>query len=83
MSKEKKEFHQKIKFYHIIILSIILSPLLILNSKYTACKRAQGKLNKDSEKKFNKIIYPRNLESFEDGMNEMCSNGSDKLQNYI
>ena len=82
MSKEKKEFYQKIKFYDIVILSIILSPLLILNSKYTEGKRTQEKLNKDSEKKFNKIIYPRNLESFEDGMNEICNKGSEELKNY-
>ena len=82
MSKGQKEFHQKIKFYHIILLSIILSPLLILNSKYTTGKRTKEKMNKEAEKKFNKLIYTRNLESFEDGMNKICNKSSEELQNY-
>ena len=39
-------------------------------------------MNKEAEKKFNKLIYARNLESFEDGMNKICNKSSEELQNY-
>ena len=39
-------------------------------------------MNKEAEKKFNKLIYTRNLESFEDGMNKICNKSSEELQNY-
>ena len=82
MSKGQKQFYQKIKFYRIIFISIILSPLLILNSKFTANKKTQEKLNKEAEIKFNKILNLRNLESFEEGMDKICNKGSEKLNNY-
>ena len=52
-----KEYKQTIKYYHILILSIILSPLLIINSNFTVEKRNKEKLNIEADRKFKKILF--------------------------
>ncbi len=44
MSNENKKLSQKIKVYHILILGVILSPLIIINSNYVNNQRAEEKL---------------------------------------
>jgi len=62
MSNENKKLSQKIKVYHILILGVILSPLIIINSNYVNKQRAEEKLYKEKSRLFNKIILGRNLE---------------------
>jgi len=62
MSNENKKLSQKIKVYHILILGVILSPLIIINSNYVNNQRAEEKLYKEKSRLFNKIILGRNLE---------------------
>ena len=76
------DFSLNIKYYHIILISIILSPLLITNSNNVLKKRNQEKLNKEAETKFNQIIFGRYLESFQEGMYEIWNRTSDELKNY-
>ena len=83
MSKDQNKTKLTIQFYHILLLSIILSPLLIFNSKFATRKREQAKLNIEADKKFERILYGRNLkESFEEGMNKICNRTSDDLKYY-
>ena len=88
MSKEKKEFTSKIKFYHMLILGCVLTTLLILNSNSVNEKRAKDKLNKEKSILFDKIISERLLEEGEtdksnkSSIDEVCKRGSEKLNNY-
>jgi len=82
MSKENNKNQPTIKYYHILLLSIILSPLLIINSNFVTEKRNQQKLNIDAGKKFQKILIGRYLQSFEEGMEKVCNKGSDELKDY-
>ena len=49
-------YNPKLKPYHIILLSCLLSPLLIFNSNYVNKQRAEAKLNKEKSILFNKKI---------------------------
>ena len=87
MTNEKKDFIQKIQFYHIIILACVLSPLLVLNSNYVNIKREKNKLNKEKSQLFDTIIYNRKLEEEEDnenldGTDKVCKKGSEELEKY-
>ena len=88
MSKEKKEFTSKIKFYHMLLLGCVLTTLLILNSNSVNEKRAKDKLNKEKSILFDKIISERLLEEGEtdksnkSSIDEVCKRGSEKLNNY-
>jgi TolA-binding protein len=83
MSHEQKDFIINIKFYHILLISIILSPLIIINSNNALNKRNKEKLNKEADIKFKKLIYGRHLdENFQEGMYEICNKTSDELKNY-
>ena len=84
---------QKIKYYHILILGLILSPLIIINSNYVNNQRAEDKLYKEKSRLFDKIISGRYLDeekekeekkesSSSDGVNEVCERGSDELKSY-
>ena len=79
---DNKNIKSKIKYYHIIILSILLCPLLIINSNKMQEKRAQEKLNKKADETFRKIIMGRYLVTFEEGIEQICNKGSDDLKNY-
>ena len=61
MSNENKKLSQKIKVYHILILGVILSPLIIINSNHVNNQRAEEKLYKEKSRLFNKIILGRKL----------------------
>ena len=79
------ESKQKIKNYHIIILSLFLSSLLILNSKEVNKKREQTKINEDKNKLFEKIISKRNLDGStgeKTGTEKVCEKGSKELKEY-
>lgn len=52
MKNKKKEF----KYYHIIILGLILPSLLILNSNNINNQRVQNELNLEKSRLFGKII---------------------------
>ena len=87
---------QKIKYYHILILGLILSPLIIINSNYVNNQRDEDKLYKEKSRLFDKIISGRYLDEEEkekekeekkessssDGVNEVCERGSDELKSY-
>ena len=62
MTNIYKKLSQKIKFYHILILGVILFPTIIINSNYVNKQRAEEKLYKEKSRLFNKIILGRNLE---------------------
>ena len=67
MSNKNKKLSQKIKAYHILILGVILSPIIIINSNYVNKQRAEDKLYKEKSRLFNKIILGRNLQDSADG----------------
>ena len=71
-----KEFKSKLKFYHIILISLALSPLLIINS---------NSINKKRERKEDEIflrkLYLRQLDFTED-TKKVCEKGSDDLKEY-
>ena len=82
MSKEHNKYNQTIKFYHILLLSIILSPLIVINSNYVIEKRKKEKLNVEADRKLKKILIGRNLENFEEGMDRICKKGTEELNDY-
>ena len=65
MKNERKEFVSKYKYYHTIILVLLLSSFLIFNSNYVNNQRAQNKLNIEKSRLFDKIIFGRYLEGDE------------------
>ena len=65
MTNERKKNSPNLKAYHIIILACILSPLLIMNSKYVNNQRNQKKIYKEKSKLFEKILKSRKLEENE------------------
>ena len=65
MTNERKKNSPNLKAYHIIILACILSPLLIMNSKYVNSQRNQKKIYKEKSKLFEKILKSRKLEENE------------------
>ena len=83
MSQNQKGFNLNLKYYHIMILSIILSLLLIINSNNAKNKRINEKLDKEADSKFNKILIGRHLETFEEDMEKICSKGSEELKDYF
>ena len=85
MKNERKEFTSKLKYYHTIILGLILSSFLIFNSNYVNKQRAQNKLNIEKSRLFDKIISGRNLEGDEDkksDTDQVCERGSEELRSY-
>ena len=82
MSKELSKNKQTIKYYHILLLSIILSQILIINSNYVVEKRNRKKLNLEADKKWKEIVFGRHLESFEEGMKKICNKGTEELEEY-
>ena len=80
-------YNPKLKPYHIILLSCLLSPLLIFNSNYVNKQRAEAKLNKEKSILFNKIISRRYLqeeaqENSSSNSDEVCGRGSPELVSY-
>ena len=87
MAERSNKFNPKLKYYHIILISIILSPLLILNSNSLNKQREQEKILKHEEIVLRKL-YARKLDSssdtdtFANDTNKICDKGSEGLQNY-
>ena len=79
MSNENQKLCHKIKAYHILILGVILSPLMFINSNYVNNQRAEEKLYKEKSRLFNKIIVGRNLDdgSGGDGGSEKTNKGKE------
>ena len=80
MAKREKNF--EVKYYHIIILTILLCPILIINSNIALEKRNLEKLNQEANEKFERIVFGRRLESFDEGTKKICDSGSDELKEY-
>ena len=83
MSKDKTNLKTRLKPYHIILLSCILSSFLILNSNHVNNQRKEAHLNKEKNELFTKIIKGRMLSSQENSATEeICSRASDDLNEY-
>ena len=85
MANECIQFNTKLKPYHIILLSCLLSPLLILNSNYINNKRAKEELNKEKSKLFDQMLSSRHLQENEKSTrksDKVCQKGSKDLVNY-
>ena len=83
MSKDKTNLKTRLKPYHIILLSCILSYFLILNSNHVNNQRKEAHLNKEKNELFTKIIKGRMLSSQENSATEeICSRASDDLNEY-
>ena len=79
---EKKKFTPRLKSYHLFLLSIILCPILILNSNYVNKKRLENKLNEEAKVKFDKIIFGRRLDEYPEDTEKICKKGSDDQKEY-
>ena len=78
---------QNIKIYHMIILSLFLSSLIILNSNNINKQREQKKITEDKNKFFNKIISNRKLQEpnepiVQSNSDKVCEKGSKELREY-
>ena len=86
MASKQNDYNTNLKFYHILILNLFLSILLILNSNYVSSQRKKEKMNKEKDILFNKIIYNRRLEGEEDekksNSDKICEKGSESLVEY-
>ena len=89
MTDNRKNFISKLNSFHIIILGFILGLIFILNSNSVNNQKERMKLNQEKSALFNKIISKRRLEEvatdageFIYETEEVCSHGSDKLQEY-
>ena len=80
MAKQSNEFSPKLKYYHIILIAMIISPFLILNSNSINKKKEQRKIVKQNEI-FMRKLYGRNLD-FEEDTNAICNKGTKELINY-
>ena len=80
MTKQSSEFAPKLKYYHIILISMIISPFLVLNSNSINKKKEQQKLFKQNEI-FMRKLYGRNLD-FKEDTNTICEKGTEELRQY-
>ncbi len=79
MRKEPKE---KIKPYHIILLSCLLASLMILNSNYVNNQKQEFKSKKQSEQYFSEMMNIRRLSGENSNTEEICSRAADDLIDY-
>jgi len=79
MQKEPKE---KIKPYHIILLSCLLASLMILNSNYVNNQKQEFKFKKQSEQYFFEMMNIRRLSGENSNTEEICSRAADDLIDY-
>ena len=82
MSKEQKQFKEKLKPFHFILLSCFLVSVMLLNSNYVNNQREAIKSEKRSEELFSKLIQKRKLENTNENTEEVCSRASDSLNEY-
>ena len=85
--KEKREIKTKLKYYHIIFLSILLCPFIIINSNSVNNQRNIEKLNQEKKEKFERILAGRKLnegddDTFPEDTNKICEKGSDEQKEY-
>ena len=88
MKEKWNIYNLKLKYYHIILISMIISPLLIINSNSLNKRRKQEKILKQDEIIFRKL-YARKLDSTPDtddsfisDTNKICEKGSNDLKEY-
>ena len=89
MKSEKTKFFNKLKTYHIFLMSCLLGVIFIINSNYVNEKRAEDKLYQEKNILFNDIIYKRSLEEKGDSgtkenknSDQVCEQGSQELRTY-
>ena len=86
MSKEINAYKIKLRPYHIVLISCLLSTLIIMNSNYINQQREELRLNKEKGELFTKIIKGRMLEGTngneDENIKEICSRADDDLQDY-
>ena len=85
MKREKEFLSEKLKPFHIIILSCLLCSVLIINSNYVNQQRELKKLNAEKDQLFTRIISSRKLNEKGDKKaktKEVCSRGSEDLIKY-
>ena len=82
MSKEQKQFKEKLKPFQFILLSCFLVSVMLLNSNYVNNQREAIKSEKRSEELFSKLIQKRKLENTNENTEEVCSRASDSLNEY-
>ena len=84
MGTKSNKFTQKLKFYHIVLISIILCPFLIFNSNSINKKREEAKLEKEKNI-FMRKLYARKLgedDKFIEDTNKVCEKASKDLRDY-
>ena len=86
MGTKSNQFIPKLKFYHIILISIILCTFLMLNSNSVNKKREEAKLEKEKIMDLRKL-YARKLDSIGDeklkeDSNKVCEKASKELRDY-
>ncbi len=82
MSNKKDISNNRIKYFYILLLSIILCPLLILNSNKVLEKRTEGRILKQFGANIKERFFGRHLLSFDEGVEKICKRGSEELNNY-
>ena len=89
MKSEKTKFFNKLKTYHIFLMSCLLGVIFIINSNYVNEKRAEDKLYLEKNILFNDIIHKRSLEEKGDfgtkenkNSDQVCEQGSQELRTY-
>ena len=89
MKSEKTKFFNKLKTYHIFLMSCLLGVIFIINSNYVNEKRAEDKLYLEKNILFNDIIHKRSLEEKGDSgtkenknSDQVCEQGSQELRTY-
>ena len=82
MSNKKDISNNRIKYFYILLLSIILCPLLILNSNKVLEKRTEGRILKQFGANIKEKFIGRHLLSFDEGVEKICKRGSEELNNY-
>ena len=82
MLNKKDISNNRIKYFYILLLSIILCPLLVLYSNKLLEKRTEGKILKQFDAKIKERFIGRHLLSFDEGVEKICKRGSEELNNY-
>ena len=76
------EYKDKIKSYHIFLLSCLLASLMILNSNNVNIQKQELKSQKEREEFFSKMIKIRKLSGGNSNTEEVCSRADDDLIDY-
>ena len=76
------EYKEKIKSYHIFLLSCLLASLMILNSNNVNNQKQELKSLKQSEEFFSEMMKIRKLSNGNSNTEEVCSRADDDLNDY-